>query len=57
VVNGPGPGGRCFHTVTSVGSNLFVFGGYSVIDQGAFNDIWALDLDHCTFASRFHEPF
>jgi len=57
VVNGPGPGGRYFHTVTLVGSNLFVFGGWSGNDQSPLNDIWALDLDRCTFPPRFHEPF
>ena len=36
-------------------SNLFVFGGR--IDQRWFNDIWALDLNCCMFAPRFHEPF
>src|SRR6266404_7180392 len=57
VVNGPGPGGRYFHTVTLVGSNLFVFGGWSGNDESALNDIWALNLDRCTFPPRFHEPF
>jgi len=56
VVNGPGPCGRYVRTVTLVGSNLFVFGGVG-IDQRCFNDIWALGLDRCTFAPRFHEPF
>ncbi len=42
--------------MTLVGSNLFVFGG-SGIDQRHFNDIWALDLNCCTFSPRFHEPF
>ncbi len=55
MVNGPGPCGRYYHTVTLVGSNLFVFGGR--VEQRCFNDIWALDLNRCTFAPRFHEPF
>jgi hypothetical protein len=55
VVNGPGPGGRFYHTMTLVGSKLFVFGGLSA--KGWLNDIWALDLNCCTFASRFPEPF
>ncbi|KAI0283615.1 hypothetical protein BGY98DRAFT_682872 [Russula aff. rugulosa BPL654] len=42
-VNGPGPGGRRYHTMTLVGSKLFVFGGKS--PKGYFNDIWALDLN------------
>src|SRR6266478_4325807 len=54
VVNGPGPGGRYFHTVTLVGSNLFVFGGR--IYGGHLNDIWAFNLNHCTSAHHFHEP-
>jgi len=56
VVNDPGPCGRSYHTVILVGSNLFVFGGWPGIDQ-CFNDIWALNLNRCTFAPRFHEPF
>src|SRR6266478_4902134 len=55
MVNGPGPCGRYCHTVTLVGSNLFIFGGR--IDHINFNDIWALDLNRCTFPPRFHEPF
>jgi len=53
MVNGPGPGGRYYHTMTLVGSKLFVFGGKS--PKGYFNDIWAFDC--CTFAPRFPEPF
>jgi Kelch motif len=55
VVNGPGPGGRYYHTMTLVGSKLFVFGGWSASRR--LNDIWALDLKCCTFAPRFPEPF
>ncbi len=55
MVNGPGPGGRFYHTMTLVGSNLFVFGGRN--GPMCFNDIWALDLDRCTFAPRSNEPF
>ena len=55
VVNGPRPRSRYSHTVTLVGSNLFVFGGRT--EKRCYNDIWALDLNHCTFAHRFHEPF
>src|SRR6266403_1020902 len=51
IVNGPGPCGRYCHTVTLVGSNLFVFGGQ---DSGwGFNDIWGFDLNRCTFAPLF----
>ena len=53
MVGGPGPGRRSYHTMTLVGSKLFVFGG--VRWQGSnryFNDIWALDLNCCTFAPR-----
>jgi len=57
MANGPGPCGRRNHTVTLVGSNLFAFGGRSGVYGGFFNDIWALDLNRCTFAPRFHEPF
>ncbi|KAF8499889.1 hypothetical protein F5888DRAFT_117232 [Russula emetica] len=55
LVNGPGPGGRYYHTMTLVGSKLFVFGGRTA--KGRLNDIWALDLDCCTCAPRFPEPF
>jgi Galactose oxidase, central domain len=55
VVNGPGPGSRYYHTMTLVGSKLFAFGGR--ITKRRFNDIWALDLNCCTFAPRFSEPF
>ncbi len=57
MVNGPGPCGRYSHTVTLVGSNLFVFGGFGPGTEGYLNDIWALDLNRCTFTSHFHEPF
>jgi hypothetical protein len=54
VVNGPGPGGgRHNHTMTLVGSKLFVFGGR--IAKRRFNDIWAFDLNCCAFAPRFPE--
>jgi hypothetical protein len=43
--------------MTLVGSKLFVFGGKSPVPKEYFNDIWALDLDYCTFAARFPEPF
>ncbi|SRR6266436_3227462 len=55
VVNGPGPGGGYFHTVTLVGSSLFVFGGQN--NETCFNDIWGFDLNRCTFAPLFHMPF
>jgi len=48
VVNGPKPDSRRYHTMTLVGSKLFVFGGRSVKGLGYFNDIWALDLHYCT---------
>jgi hypothetical protein len=51
VVDGPGPGGRSYHTMTLVGSKLFVFGGWTA--KGGLNDIWALDLNCCTSAPRF----
>ncbi|KAN0125678.1 galactose oxidase [Russula decolorans] len=41
VVNGPGPGGRYFHTVTMIRSKLFVFGG--VMGGKSLNDVWALN--------------
>ncbi|KAI0267956.1 hypothetical protein BGY98DRAFT_374637 [Russula aff. rugulosa BPL654] len=43
VVNGPGPGGHCYHTTTMVGSKLFIFGG--VIGEKTTNDMWTLDLN------------
>jgi hypothetical protein len=54
VVDGPGPGRRYYHTMTLVGYKLFVFGGRT--DKRRLNDIWALDLNSCTFAPRFPEP-
>jgi hypothetical protein len=44
VVNGPGPGRRCYSTTTVVGSKLFVFGGWND-DDIYFNDMWTLDLN------------
>jgi hypothetical protein len=41
--------------MTLVGSKLFIFGGLSL--EGRLNDIWALDLNCCTFAPHFPEPF
>ena len=55
MVNGFGPGGRLFNTVTMVGSQLFVFGG--LIGGKYLNDMWALDLNSRTNSRRFPEPF
>ena len=57
VVKGPKPCGRYDHTVTLIGSKLFVFGGWNNDAKRLFNDIWAFDLNSCTFAPRFPEPF
>ena len=56
-VNGPKPCGRYYHTVTLIGSKLFVFGGWDYDATRYFNDIWAFDLNSCTFAPCFPEPF
>jgi hypothetical protein len=55
VVDGPRPGGRYLHIMTLVGSKLFVFGGRTA--KRRLNDIWALNLNCCTFAPRFPGPF
>ena len=55
MVNGLGPDARYYHTMTLVGSKLFVFGGRA--DMRVLNDIWALDLNLGTFAPRFPKPF
>ena len=57
VINGPGPGGRSYHTMTLVGSKLFVFGGRTDSDMMRYNDIWALDSRCCKFATSFPETF
>ena len=54
VVNGPGPCARYYHTMTLVGSKLFVFGGQSDA-WSRFNDMWTFDLNSCTFLRRFPE--
>jgi hypothetical protein len=56
VVNGPGPGRRCFYTTTGVGSKLFVFGGQNG-EENFFNDMWSLDLNYRTFAYCCSEPY
>ena len=55
VIDGPGPGGRYCHTMTLVGSKLFVFGGRT--DKRRLNDTWVLDLNYCTLPPRFPELF
>ena len=55
VVDGLRPGGRYYHTMTLVGSKLFIFGGRTA--RRDFGDIWAFDLNYCTLAPRFPEPF
>jgi hypothetical protein len=57
MINGPGPGGRYFHSMTLIDSKLFVFGGWSFESLKYFNDIWALDLNYRSFTPRFLEPF
>ena len=57
VVNGPKPCRRSYHTMTLVGSKLFVFGGWDNDAVRYLNDIWAFNLNCCTFAHRFPEPF
>ena len=47
MVDGLGPGGRYLHTMTVVGSKLFVFGGWGANLKRGLNDIWALDLNSC----------
>jgi Kelch motif len=63
VVNGLGPNawphawpnGFYHHTMTVVGSKLFVFGGYS--GWNIFNDMWTLDLNSRMFAYYYSKPF
>ncbi|KAF8492381.1 hypothetical protein F5888DRAFT_1618986 [Russula emetica] len=54
LVNGTRPGGRFNHTMTLIGSKLFIFGGWSA--KGRLNDIWALDLD-CLNSNPFWESY
>jgi hypothetical protein len=55
VVNGPGPSGRYYHTVTLVGSKLFIFGGK--IGRTTLNDMWAFDLNTRTIVHYCSDPF
>src|SRR5882757_3883792 len=55
VANGPGPSGRHYHTVTLVGSKLFIFGGK--IGRTTLNDMWAFDLNTRTIAHYCSELF
>jgi hypothetical protein len=55
VVNGRGTGGRYYHTVTIIRSELFVFGG--VKGGKSLNDVWALDLNSRTIPHRCSVPF
>ena len=57
MVDGPRPSGRFYHTVTLVGSKLFVFGGEDYDDARYFNDIWAFDLNRCMLSPRSPEQF
>ena len=57
MVNGLKPFGREYHTMTLVDSKLFVFGGWDYDAKRYFNDMWAFDMNCCTFAHRFPEPF
>jgi hypothetical protein len=56
VVNGPGPGRRCYYTTTVAGSKLFVFGGEND-KRILLNDMWTLDLNCRTFAYCCSEHF
>jgi hypothetical protein len=54
VVNGPGPGGRYYHTVTMIRSELFVFGG--VIGGKLLNDV-GIGFELPYVACRCSVPF
>ena len=55
MVNGPGPNGHHYHTITVVGSKLFVFGGR--IGGKTVNDMWTLDLNRRAVSFCFSGPF
>lgn len=43
-MQGPRPSGRCGHTLTVLGTKIFLFGGEA--DGNYFNDLWVFDFDN-----------
>lgn len=44
--SGPAPSARVNHCISTVGSKLYLFGGFDPLNEVYFDDVWMLDLGH-----------
>jgi hypothetical protein len=59
-VGGPGPGARFKHTMTAIGTSIFVFGGLNRYATLTKNEVWAFDIKSSVYIARLrlslHHP-